>query len=96
MASLRHDETEIPLTAKMRNKVRKYAHECGGIYRMNTHGAEYYDFTPFKDATGAEDFCGGFGWRVSYPNNSAYVYSIKNNVFIEMDKVQTLKDTGKF
>lgn len=95
MASLRHNETEIALTPSMKNKIKNYAKTGGGIYRLNTIGADYYDFTPFKDEKGKTDFCGGFGWGSSYPNNSSYVFDIKNSRFIEMDKIQTLKDTGK-
>lgn len=93
---LRFGEEEIELTASMRNKVRNYALNGGGIYRMNTVGAGFYEFTPFKDEKGKTDFCGGHTWRSSLPNNHfSWVYNMNTGQFIPMEKVQRYIELGK-
>lgn len=81
---LRFNETQIELTAGMKRKISNYANFGGGIYRMNTIGASYYSFTPFKDEKGKINFCGGFDWFSSLPNRFAYVYDIQKGRFYTM------------
>ena len=72
---LRSGETVIALSSSMKRKVSNYAYYGGGIYRMNTAGASYYSFTPFKDDKGKLDFCGGHDWLSSaLSTHFAYVY----------------------
>ncbi len=62
---LQCDEIELfKLSSKLKAKIKKFALEGGGIYRLNSKSATIYEFTPFiKDAV--EDFVGGFNSKPS-------------------------------
>ena len=79
---LRVGKTVIALSKGMKAKVSNYALHGGGIYRMNTVGASYYSFTPFKDDKGKSDFCGGHDWlHTALDTHFAYVYDMSKNKF---------------
>lgn len=79
---LRVGETVIALSKGMKAKVSNYALHGGGIYRMNTAGASYYSFTPFKDDKGKSDFCGGHDWlSTAIDTPFEYMYDMSENKF---------------
>lgn len=81
---LRENETEITeITRQMKNKIINYFSNGGGIYRMNTVGANYYSFTFYKDEKGKIDFCGSFDWGHTVSTNFSWVYDSEKNKFMK-------------
>lgn len=83
---LMQDEIEIPLNDKIKKKVSQYANYGGGIYRMNSPEANCYEFTPFKNKEGIEDFVGSHHWTHSKSTHFSYVYDMTTCKFYTAEK----------